>query len=87
MTSQLSVVTVRSLCCGQHGVYCVKLSGEDLSRYSNETNIYQSLPYIIAEELLAWVWYQETASLSPYVYCRQKKISTCQVLVDLGIEL
>jgi len=37
VTSQSSVLTIRSLCCGAtRRIYCVKLNGEDLSRYANK---------------------------------------------------
>ena len=64
---------------------CVKLSGEDLSRYSNNTesvglrkcpcyhylrrlchNNKHSLPHMMAEKQLAWIWYEEIMLLSPY---------------------
>jgi len=32
------------------------------------TNVSQSLPHIMAEKLLAQIWYEEITSLSPYMY-------------------
>jgi len=42
-----------------------------LSYYESDVrvrNILQSLPHKMAEKQLAWIWYEEITSLSPYVY-------------------
>jgi len=57
--------------------YCVKLSGEDLSRYWNKietesdvtTTFFRACPTTWRKKAaVRAVWYKEITSLSPYIY-------------------
>jgi len=55
------------------------MSTLSLSYYESHvtvTNISQSLPHIMAGKQLAYIWYEEITSLSPYVFtCGCRPIS------------